>query len=86
MQVKILGRRCAIGESCPECEELRARLERVLTELGLGDVPVQNPRDLEEFLSYGVTVTPALMVNGEIKSAGRVPREAVLRRMIEEEL
>lgn len=86
MEVKILGRRCAVGEDCPECVELRLRLERALSGLGLANVPVQFPKDLDEFLSYGVTVTPALMVNGEIKVSGRVPREAVLRRLLQEEL
>ena len=86
MKVKILGRRCALGEDCAECRELRERVERVLADLGLEDVVVEYPKDLEEFLSYGVIVTPALLVNEKIKVSGRVPREAVLRRLLEEEM
>jgi len=86
MRIKILGRRCALGEDCKECRELRERVGRVLVDMGLEGVEVEYPKDLEEFLSYGVVLTPALLVNDKIKVAGRVPREAVLRRLLEEEL
>ena len=86
MKIKILGRRCALGEDCKECRELRERVERVLVDLGVEGVEVGYPKDLDEFLSYGVIPTPALLVNDEIKVAGRVPREAVIRRLLEEEL
>lgn len=84
MRIKILGRRCAVGEDCKECRELRERVEGALAELGIEGVEVGYPKDLEEFLSYGVVLTPALLVNDEIKSAGRVPTKAVLRRILEE--
>lgn len=79
-----MGRRCALGEDCPECELLKERLQRVLAQMGLGEVGVKYPKDMEEFLSYGVVVTPALVINGKIKMMGRVPREATLRRLLEE--
>jgi len=86
LEVKILGVRCVTGEDCPECEELRARTRAVLDEMGYTDVPVLNPTDMEDFLSYGPTLTPSLAINGRVKSMGRVLRKSVIRRFIEEEL
>jgi hypothetical protein len=86
LEVKILGVRCVTGEDCPECEELRARTREVLDELGLPEVPVLNPRDMADFLSYGPSLTPSLAINGKIKSMGRVLRKSAIRRLIEEEL
>ena len=86
LEVKILGVRCVTGEDCPECEELRARTRAVLDEMGHADVPVLNPADMDDFLSYGPTLTPSLAINGQIKSMGRVLRKSVIRRFLEEEM
>jgi hypothetical protein len=86
LEIKILGVRCVTGEDCPECEELRARTRAVLDEMGWPEVPVLNPADMDDFLSYGPTLTPSLAINGRVKSMGRVLRKSVIRRFIEEEL
>jgi len=86
LEVKILGVRCVTGEDCPECEEMRARTRAVLDEMGLAEVPVLNPAGMDDFLSYGPTLTPSLAINGKVKSMGRVLRKSVIRHFIEEEL
>lgn len=86
MEVMVLGRRCALGEDCPECDLLRARVYTVLSQLGVSGVEVKYPKDLDEFLSYGVVATPALALNETIRIMGRVPREASLRRLFQDEL
>jgi hypothetical protein len=45
---------------------------------------VEHVRDLKEIASYGLVVTPALMINGEIKVSGRLPRDSQLRQWLEQ--
>ena len=80
MEIKILR-----IKECQKCRLLRERLEQVLKELGL-NVPIGYPKDMDDFLSYGVAQTPALVINGKIKSMGKVPLKNMLKRLIQEEI
>lgn len=70
MRIRILG------AGCPRCRALSENVERAVKEYGL-DVQVEKVTDLMEIMKSGVLSTPALEVDGEIKSAGKVlsPRE-----------
>lgn len=56
-----------------------------LTDLQL-DISVDYITDLQAFISKGLTGIPALMINEEIKIAGRTPSVLEIRQIIEEEL
>ncbi|OPX87332.1 MAG: hypothetical protein A4E53_02514 [Pelotomaculum sp. PtaB.Bin104] len=42
--------------------------------------------DLREILAAGVMITPALVVNGKVKSTGKVPGKGALKKYIQEEI
>lgn len=65
MDIKVLG------SGCPECDTLYANASEAARELGI-DQPVEKVEDLAQLLLLGVMQVPALMVDGEILSAGRV--------------
>jgi small redox-active disulfide protein 2 len=73
MEVKVLG------PGCPKCEQLAANTQAALTALGLA-VKVEKIKDLKDIAAHGVFVTPALMVDGEVKVAGRVPNPEELKK------
>ena len=68
LEIKVLGPGCA------RCDGLERELIEVMTEMNLS-ADVQHVRDVKEIGKYGVMGTPALLINGEIKSVGRVPRK-----------
>jgi small redox-active disulfide protein 2 len=70
-----------LGPGCPKCNELAKRTEEVLRELAL-DASVEKVTDLQEITRYGVFITPALVVDGDVKVVGKVPSKAEIRRLL----
>jgi len=66
MDVKILG------TGCPKCQALEALVKQV-AELHRIGIDVEKVTDLDGIMSYGVMMTPALVVNEAVKSAGSIP-------------
>jgi len=79
MQIQILGTGCA------KCKELYKRVGELNGELNLG-AEVKKVEDLRDILAAGVMNTPALVVNGKVKSSGKVPDKKAIKKYIEEEL
>ncbi len=61
-----------LGKGCPKCKELEARAKKAVEELGI-EAEVKKVNDVNVFARYGVFMTPGLVIDGEVKSAGRVP-------------
>jgi hypothetical protein len=71
LEVKVLGPGCA------QCDRLEHELMGAMAELNLaGDI--QHIRDVKEIGKYGVMGTPALIINGKVKSVGKVPPKSKL--------
>lgn len=66
MEVKVLGAGCA------RCRKLHEEAQKAVEQAGLGIV-VEYVDDMAEILKYDVLMTPALVIDGEVKAAGRVP-------------
>jgi len=66
MDVKVLG------PGCPKCNQTEKVLLEAIQEMGL-DLSVEKVKDIKEIASYGVFGTPAVVINGEVKSVGKVP-------------
>jgi small redox-active disulfide protein 2 len=66
MKVQILG------PGCPKCEKLADLATRAVRELGV-DAEIVKITDITEILGFGVMMTPALAVDGEVKVVGKVP-------------
>jgi small redox-active disulfide protein 2 len=75
MQIKILGSGCA------KCAELAMRTEEAVRHLAI-DATVEKVTDIREIMSYGVMITPALAVDGQVRFAGRVPTVAELTTIL----
>jgi len=60
-----------LGTGCAKCKQLTASAERAVAELGLG-VPVEKVEDIREIMKFKVMSTPALVVDGQVKSTGKV--------------
>lgn len=66
-----------LGMGCQACTKLLDNTRAAAAELGL-DADIRKVTDLQEIMKYGVMSTPALVVDGKVKAAGKVPGKAEL--------
>ena len=60
-----------LGPGCPRCKQLFQNVEKAVKDLHLS-ASIEKIEDINKIMSYGVMITPALAIDGEIKSAGKV--------------
>lgn len=72
MKVEILG----VG--CAKCNKLYDMVTGLVAREGL-DAEVVKVEDIKVFADYGVFMTPGLVVDGEVKLAGKLPKESDLK-------
>ncbi len=70
-----------LGTGCKNCNALEAATHQALQDLGM-DVPVEKVTDYGEIVAYGVMSTPALAIDGEVKTSGRVPSVRELTELL----
>ncbi|MEM4259136.1 MAG: thioredoxin family protein [Candidatus Thermoplasmatota archaeon] len=70
-----------LGTGCPKCKATEKIVRKVIEELGR-DAEVVKIEDLQEIVNRGVMLTPAVVVNGEVKIVGHVPTAEEIRKII----
>jgi len=75
MEIKVLGPGCA------KCKKAEALVKEVVSETGIA-ADVQKVTDLMEIAGYGVFATPAVVVDGEVKCSGKVPKKDEIKKWI----
>ncbi len=61
-----------LGTGCAKCQKLAAVADEAARALGL-QYTLEKVTDLNDIASFGVMFTPALVIDGQVKVAGRVP-------------
>jgi small redox-active disulfide protein 2 len=79
MEIKILG------TGCPRCNEVEKRTINALAELNVA-ADVQKVKNISAIAEYGILGTPGLIINGKIKSSGRIPTLEEIKTWIQEEM
>jgi len=72
MEKKGLGTVKVLGTGCPKCQETKRLIFNALAELQLA-ADVQEVKDPKEIAKHGVMLTPAVIINNQIVSEGRIP-------------
>jgi small redox-active disulfide protein 2 len=70
-----------LGTGCAKCANLATAAEQAAKALGL-EYQLEKVTDLNRIMSFGVMMTPALVVDGQVKVAGRVPSVDDLKRLL----
>jgi small redox-active disulfide protein 2 len=70
-----------LGTGCAKCKQLTANAEQAVAALGL-DAKVEKVEDLREIMKLGVMTTPALVVDGVVKSTGKVLSPDAVRALL----
>ncbi len=68
MEIKVLGPGCA------KCKKLYQETENAIKEAGVS-AELEKVEKIDDIISYGVVLTPALVINGDIVSVGKALRQ-----------
>ncbi|MFZ5632778.1 MAG: thioredoxin family protein [Bacillota bacterium] len=79
MEIKVLG------PGCKNCKALENAVRKTVEEMGV-QASVEKVEDLKRIAALGVLMTPGLIINGKIKSTGRVPKTDDIAKWVKEEM
>jgi len=75
MEIKVLGPGCA------KCQKTEKLVKETVAETGV-DADVEKVTDIMKIAGYGVLGTPAVVVDGEVKSVGKIPSKEDVKSWI----
>ena len=70
-----------LGIGCPKCKKLAENAEKAIKETGV-DAEIEKITDINEIMSFGVMMTPALAIDGRVKAAGKVLSTEEITKLI----
>jgi len=70
-----------LGTGCPKCRKLEETTRSVANEMSI-KYNLEKVTELDKIMEFGVMMTPALVVDGEVKVSGRIPSPKDLREML----
>ena len=71
-----------LGSGCANCHKLEELARQAAGELGI-DAEIVKVTDYPEIMAYGIMSTPGLVVNGEVRLSGRLPKLAEVKSILE---
>mgnify|MGYP001552786209 CR=1 FL=1 len=72
-----------LGTGCKKCNTLFELTEKAASELGL-ECQISKVTELDKIMTFGVMITPALVIDGEIKVQGKLPKYEALKNLLTE--
>ena len=75
MDIKVLGTGCA------KCKKLYAETEKAIAASGV-EVTLEKVEKINDIVEYGVMMTPALVIDGQVKASGRIPTSQEIQAWI----
>jgi len=70
-----------LGTGCPKCKKLAETADAAAKDLGI-EYELEKVTDLNEIMKFGVMMTPALAVDGEVKILGKVPSMDEIKKIL----
>ncbi|MDD3316114.1 MAG: thioredoxin family protein [Methanosarcina sp.] len=70
-----------LGSGCAKCNKTKELAEKAVKETGV-DAEIIKVEDIDKILEYGVMITPALVIDGDVKVAGKVPSVDDIKKWI----
>ena len=75
MEIKVLGSGCA------KCKTLEKVTKEAVAELNL-EASVEKVEDIQKIIEYGVMITPALVIDGQVVIKGKVPKMKEMKELL----
>jgi small redox-active disulfide protein 2 len=70
-----------LGTGCAKCKKLTEHAEKAAQELGI-DYEIEKVTDIMEIASFGVMMTPGLVIDGKVKTAGKVTSVEEVKKLL----
>jgi small redox-active disulfide protein 2 len=70
-----------LGPGCPNCTALYQNAQAAVQELNAG-CTIDKVSDINEIMNFGVMMTPALVIDGEVKVMGKVPSVGEIKQLL----
>lgn len=77
MEIKVLGK------GCPKCKRLEKLARDAADEVGI-QATFTKVKEMDEIMAYGVAITPALVIDEDLKCSGRIPQKSEIATWIQE--
>jgi len=78
MEIKVLG------PGCPKCQQTEKIVKEAVAEAGV-EAQVEKITDIMKIMTFGVINTPAVVVDGQVKSTGKVPKKEEVQAWLKKE-
>ena len=75
MEIKVLG------PGCPKCQQTEKHVKAAVSEAGV-EAQIEKVIDIMKIAGYGVFGTPAVVVNGNVKSVGKIPSVEEIKKWL----
>ena len=75
MEIKVLG------PGCPKCEQTVKLVKEAVSETGV-DANIEKITDIMEIAGYGIFGTPAVVIDGDVKIVGKIPKKEDIKTWI----
>jgi len=70
-----------LGTGCPKCKKLMELAEKAVKDTGVA-AEISKVDKISDIMNYGVMMTPAIAIDGEVKAAGRIPSEEEIKKWL----
>jgi small redox-active disulfide protein 2 len=70
-----------LGTGCAKCSDLASNAEKAVKELGLS-AEIEKVTGIEEILKFQILMTPGLVIDGQVRAAGRVPSTDEIKQLL----
>ena len=70
-----------LGTGCPKCQKLTENAKAAASQLGL-EHQIQKVTSVQDIMTFGVMMTPALAVDGQVKAVGKVPSVDEIKELL----
>lgn len=70
-----------LGTGCPKCEKLAENAEAAVREMA-DEYDIEKVTQINEIMKFGVMMTPALAIDGEVKAVGKVLSPDEIKKML----
>ena len=71
-----------LGTGCPKCKQLTQHAEEAVKALGI-DAEIEKVTQINDIMKFGVMMTPALAIDGQVRSVGKVLSSEEIRGMLQ---
>jgi small redox-active disulfide protein 2 len=81
MEVKKMKKIQILGTGCPKCIKLTANAEEAAKQAGV-EFEIEKVTEINKIMNYGVMMTPALVIEGQVKSVGKVLSPDEIKKLL----